>query len=120
LVEPPRDQRRVIAAFGYVFPPVVPAIVLGSETMKDDPYLRRHAGQALLWTPLLLALLVLVVMLMVVLIRWSFIGFCLLPIVMLLPFAPGIWWGYRVYEHGDVTVPGISHLAARLFPPRSR
>jgi hypothetical protein len=111
------DQRHLVAAIGYVFTPVVPLVVLTS-TMKTDPLLRRHSIQALLWSVFFLALLVVFCLVAIAMLRSTLLAVCLLPFLFLVPFAPGAYWGRKVYLTGDVTVPGLTPLAARLFPDR--
>jgi uncharacterized membrane protein len=114
LAERKPDQRHLVAAIGYVFTPVVPLVVLISE-MKADPVMRRHAAQALLWSVVFMLLLVGFCIAAIVLLRATLLAICLLPFLFLLPFAPGAYWGRKVYLTGDVTIPGLTPLAARLF-----
>lgn len=86
--------------------------------MKDDQFLRRHAGQALLWALPFFLLFIPTIIGMIALIRWSVGGLICLPIGILLPFVPGAIWGWRLYDRGDVSIPLLSQLGARLFPPR--
>jgi hypothetical protein len=112
------DQRHLVAAIGYVFTPVVPLVVLTSSTMKSDPILRRHAAQALLWSVVLILLLVGFCVAAIALLRSTLLAVCLLPFLFIVLFLPGAYWGRRVYLSGDVTVPGLTPLAARLFGSR--
>ena len=118
LAERKTDQRHLIAAIGYVFTPVVSIVVLASS-MKADPILRKHAGQALLWSVGLLLLLVGFCIVAIGLLRLTLLALCLLPFLFVVPFLPGAYWGRKVYLRGDVTIPGLTPLAARLFgsPP---
>lgn len=115
--QPQNEQKRLSAAVAYVFTPVVPLVLMSGET-KDDPFLRRHAGQALIWSVGLLLGLTLCVVLAIALIRANLWMIFLLPLVFVIPFIPGASWAWRVYHGRDVRIPGITPLAERLFPSR--
>lgn len=107
------DNLAVIAALGYLFTPVVPAVVLVTD-LKTNPALRRHAWQALIWTAGFVALLVLAIVVQIWLLRADFLAICLLPVVITLPFIPGAIWAKRAYVGKPVRIRGVSPLAARL------
>lgn len=107
----------MVAALGYVFTPVVPLITLTSD-LKQDPFMKRHAGQALLWSAGLVLGFVVIVIAAIWMLRTELLLICLFPALFLLPFLPGAWWGWRVYQGGDPRPPLIAPLAARLFPAR--
>jgi uncharacterized membrane protein len=115
LAETTGSQQRLVAAVGYVFTPVVPVIVLTSDT-KHDPFMRRHARQALVWTPFFLLAFVLVIVAAIWMLRTDLLLLCLFPVLFHLPFLPGGVWGWRVYRGGDPRPPVIARLAARMFP----
>jgi uncharacterized membrane protein len=117
LAEQAGSQHRLVAAVGYVFTPVVPLIVLTSE-MKSDRFMRRHAGQALVWSAGLIAGFILVIIATIWMLRTEVLLLCLFPALMLLPFAPGAIWGWRVYQGGDPRPPVIAPLADRLVRSR--
>lgn len=107
-----RPDQRLIAAIGYVFTPVVPALVLATG-LKQDARMRLHAWQALLWAAPFLALLAGTVVLAIALLRADFLFVCLLPAVFVLPFLPGVIWARRVYLGGDARTP-LAGIAQRL------
>lgn len=109
------SQNRLIAALGYVFTPVVPLIVLTSD-LKHDAFMKRHAGQALLWSAGLILGFVLVIIAAIWMLRTELLLLCLFPALFLVPFVPGGFWGWRVYQGGDPQPPLIAPMAARLFP----
>ena len=117
LVDAAGSQKRLVAALGYVFTPVVPLIVLTSD-MKRDLFMQRHAGQALVWSIGFVLGFVLVVIVAIWMLRIDLLLLCLLPFLFHLPFLPGALWGWRVYQGGDPHPPLIAPLAARLFPAR--
>jgi uncharacterized membrane protein len=108
------EQQRLIAAVGYVATPIVPAIVLTSD-LRKDPGLRRHAIQALIWTLAFVLLLVLIVIASIALLRVSFFAICLLPFLILIPFAPGVLFARNAYNGRAVNIPLVSALADRLM-----
>jgi uncharacterized membrane protein len=118
-VEKADRQKRLVAALSYLFTPLIPLLVLVTD-MGHDPYLRRHAARALVSAPVMLAGLALMIVVMVLLLRQSFLWVCLLPIVMLVPFIPAAIWGRRVYLYGDVRPPIITAVADRLILDRPR
>ena len=109
----PRQDQRLIAALGYLFTPVVPAVVIFGE-LKEDTALRLHAWQALLWGAAFAALLVAALVAAIVAIRADSLFFCLLPLLLLLPFVPGAIWARRAYLGSAVTVRGLTPMATRL------
>ena len=111
------SQKRLVAALGYVFTPVVPLIILSSD-MKRDSFMQRHGGQALLWSIGFILAFVLVVIAAIWMLRTDLLFICLFPILFLMPFLPGAILGWRVYQGGDPRPPLIAPLAARLFPSR--
>jgi uncharacterized membrane protein len=118
LAEAADAHRRVVAATGYAFTPVVPMVVLASE-MKHDPFLRRHAAQALVWAGPFLLSFVPAALLLIALLRMSLVAICALPVVIVLPFVPGTIWGFKIYDGQDVRIRWITPLAERLVPPSS-
>lgn len=105
------DPRRLTAALGYVFTPVVPLLTLANAA-RDDHFSRRHAIQALLWAVPFVLLLFATVFALVLLVRDDFLFICLMPLLIVVPFLPGAFWARRVYLGGDVTIPIISSIAA--------
>ncbi len=93
----------MIAALSYLFTPVVPLVAL--KQGQEDPFIQKHARQALLWAGPFFVLLVLSVIAIVVTLRMDLIFVCLSPLLFLLPFCPGAIWAKRVYFGGDVTFP---------------
>lgn len=95
----------------------MPLIVLTSD-LKSDAFMKRHAGQAILWSVGLVAGFVLVIIAAIWMLRTELLLLCLFPGLFLVPFLPGAFWGWRVYQGGDPRPPLIAPLAARLFPAR--
>ena len=103
--QPPADDpRRLGAALGYLFTPVVPLLNL-TASRQSDPFVRRHAVQALLWSGPFVLLLAVTVVMLVLLVRGNFLFICLMPLAIMLPFIPGAIWARRIYLGGDVTIP---------------
>jgi len=104
------QQRRLTAAMGYLVTPMVPIVVLLGDA-KRDPYQRRHAVQALLWSGPFVLLLAAAVVMLIVFSGNFLVALCLSPIVVALPFVPGAIWARRVFLGGDVTIPLLSRFA---------
>lgn len=96
-------DQRIAAALGYLFTPMVPLVALRGDV--EDPFVRKHARQALLWAVPFLLLLAAMIVVMIVAIRRDILFVCLSPFVFLLPFCPGAYWARRVYFGDDVTLP---------------
>jgi uncharacterized membrane protein len=96
------------AALGYLFTPMVPLVALrGSD---NDPFVRKHARQALFWAVPFVLLLVAMIVVTIVAIQTDILFVCLSPFLFLLPFCPGAVWARRVYFGRDVTFPfGLGH-----------
>jgi hypothetical protein len=105
-----REQAAIVAALGYLFPPVVPLVVLSGD-VATQPELARHARQALLWTVGFVVLLALSVGLLIWLVRLDFLAICLAPVLVLLPFVPGGIWAKRAYMEQPVRIRLVSRLA---------
>ncbi|HAX24463.1 MAG TPA: hypothetical protein PK593_11535 [Thermomicrobiales bacterium] len=108
----PGQQERLAAALGYVFTPIVPLLML-TGAAKERVFLRRHARQAIFFSPILLLLLVATVIVAIWLLRQSLILFCILPLLLLAPFVPGALIGWAVYSGHDPSLPVIGGLANR-------
>ncbi|CAN5801712.1 hypothetical protein BH23CHL2_BH23CHL2_28990 [soil metagenome] len=109
---PDDDPRRIQAALGYLFTPVVPLLNMTGDA-SSDPWVRRHAVQSLIWSGPFVLLLVATVLLVVILINSNFLFICLMPVLLLVPFAPGALWARRIYLGGEVSIPIIADRIQR-------
>lgn len=82
---------------------MVPLVAMRGE--EQDPFIRKHARQGLLWAVPFLVLLVACVILMILTIQQDILFVCLSPFLFLLPFVPGAIFARRVFLGGDVTFP---------------
>lgn len=112
IVSAEEDDRQVavIAAVGYLFPPVVPAVVLLGGA-GQQPALLRHARQALIWTIGFIVLLALAIVVTIWLARLDFLAICLAPFLLLVPFVPGAIWARRAYLGRPVRIRLLTPLA---------
>lgn len=108
----PGKQERLAAALGYIFTPLVPLLTLIGAA-KNRPFLRRHSLQAILFAPVLLLLLIATVIAAIWLLRQSLALFCVLPLLLAVPFLPGALIGLAIYRGRDPSLPLIGSLAAR-------
>ena len=101
------DPRRLAAALGYLFTPVVPLLNM-SNPDREDRWMRFHSVQALVWSGPFILLLIVTFLLFILLVRSNIFFICLLPIVFLVPFAPGWDMGARrIYLGDEVSIPII-------------
>ena len=109
---PDDDPRRLQAALGYLFTPVVPLLNL-SNSDPDDNWTRRQARQAMYWSGPFFLLLIASIGGLVALMALNFLFVCLMPVVILVPFVPGAIWARRVYLGDEVSIPVIRNLLGR-------
>ncbi len=109
------QPERLVAAMGYVFTPLVPIVILTGSFSEGRETLRRHAAQALVWAPFLLLLLVVCTVGLIRLVRLDWVYIMLFPIMIVVPFIPGMFWGRAVYLGQDVRPPLITQLARLLM-----
>ena len=98
-----------MAARCYLFTPVVPLVAMRG-TQSDDPFIRKHARQGLVWAIPFLILLTITVIAIVQVVASDILYICLLPFALLVPMVPGAIWARKVYLGGDVTFPGMSQV----------
>ena len=93
---------RLMAALAYLLWFLGSAIILLSASMKDRPYLRYHAIQALgLSVALTLATFILFV---------SGVVLCLCWVLMLLPLGVTVYYAYMGYQGAYFKIPIITNL----------
>ena len=109
---PDDDPRRLAAALGYLFTPVVPLLNI-SENDTEDGWLRFHSVQALLWSGPFVIILIATLVLFVLLVRSNFLFVCLAPVVIVLPFVPGAIWARAIYLGNEVAIPLIGSRVGR-------
>lgn len=100
------QQEQTVAALGYIFTPIVPIVTLASD-MRNSRFLRNHAVQALLWSGPFLVLLGIMIVIMVLLVSRDFLWILVTPILIVVPFLPGMFWARKVYLGQDVRIPVI-------------
>lgn len=100
---PQQEQNdKVIAALGYIFAPVVSALILLTD-MKNRPFLKYHAYQSLVFG---IALIVAYSILAA-----TFFGLCLSPLL----FVAQLYFAYQAYTRGLFAIPLITDLTRNLF-----
>lgn len=103
------DPRRLAAALGYLFTPVVPLINMTGES-GNERWMRYHSVQALLWSGPFILLLAAAVIALVLLASSNFLYICLMPVLILVPFVPGAIWARRIYLGDEVAIPILSNF----------
>ncbi len=86
------------AALAYVFTPLVPIIILLIEDKKDQPFIKAHNMQALVWG---IAFYVIVTIT-----SFFLIGLCIWPIGLIAQ----LYWAYKAYQGEIVEIPVITNL----------
>lgn len=88
---------RMMALLSYIFPIIVPLIILLSDGRKNRPLQKLHAIQSLTMSGIsLISSIVL-------------IGFCLSPII----YIWGIVVGVKVYQGGEMPIPFVSDFVKK-------
>ena len=100
----PASDDRLWAALSYIFTPFVPIIALLLEDKKDNPYVRFHAVQSLVWG-VFLGILIFVTIFGSFLI----IGFCLVPLVIIAGLMT-FYYAYKAYQGDEFKIPVITDM----------
>lgn len=104
VISPVADDDRWWAALSYIFSPLVPIIALLMEDKKNNPYVRFHAIQSLVWG---VALFVMVFV--TVFASFLIIGFCLVPLVFVMALAT-FYFAYKAYQGEEFKIPLVTDL----------
>lgn len=86
------------AALAYVFTPLVPIIILLIEDKKDQPFIKAHNMQALVWG--------IAFYIIVTVTSFFLIGLCIWPIGLIAQ----LYWAYKAYQGEIVEIPVITNL----------
>lgn len=103
--QPQEDNDKLIGALSYVFWILVGIIILVTD-MKNKPILKFHAYQSITLGLVLMVLWIIASALSIVI-----IGFCLMPVLFLIPFYPA----YLAYSKGPFRLPMITDLTYNIF-----
>ena len=104
-LRPQEDNDKIMAALCYVFYIIMSVVILATD-MKNKPFLKYHAYQSLVFGGILFIAWIVASLLAIVI-----VGFCLMPILFLVPF----YYAYLAYARGVFTIPLVTDLTARLF-----
>jgi len=90
---------RLWAALAYVFPVIVPIILLLLEEKKNRPFIKAHNVQALIWGGLI----------------WitSGVTFFLIGALGIILWAIGLFWAYKAYKGEYVNIPIITDFCKK-------
>ncbi|HUP27571.1 MAG TPA: hypothetical protein VM409_03975 [Chloroflexia bacterium] len=114
--QPPSTQssqsnERLWAALSYIFTPLVPIIVLSMQDMKEKPYPRYHAIQAI---GVFVAFLILEAVASALFICGSIatlgLGACVLWLLFFLPLIPIFYYGYLAYTGKPFNIPLVTNM----------
>jgi len=108
------SEARLIASLCYLFPVVVPVLVLVSE-LRGKAFLRYHGYQGLAAGVILLILYFLLIpgstwlLLNIPLVGWAFA--CLAPFIYMAAFALQLYWAYSAYRGQLFSIPIVGEIA---------
>jgi hypothetical protein len=100
----PSDDDRLWAALSYIFSPLVPVIALLLEDKKDNPYIRFHAIQSLIW-----GVAIFIMVFLAVFGSFLIIGICLIPLVFVMILGT-FYYAYKAYQGDDFKIPVVTDL----------
>ncbi|GBD20014.1 hypothetical protein HRbin28_00452 [bacterium HR28] len=113
-LQPSSDNDRLLAALGYIFWIVVPAIVLLTD-LRRSVFAYVHALQGLVFGGASILFLILYTCVTTVLSAIVPPLACILWLGYLLPLALGIYYAYRAYTIGQTEFPLLSDVTRSLF-----
>lgn len=113
-LQPSSDNDRLLAALGYIFWIVVPAIVLLTD-LRRSAFAYVHALQGLVFGGASILFLILYTCVATVLSAIVPPLACILWLGYLLPLALGIYYAYRAYTIGQTEFPLLSDVTRSLF-----
>ncbi len=113
-LQPSSDNDRLLAALGYIFWIVVPAIVLLTD-LRRSVFAYVHALQGLVFGGASVLFLILYTCVTTVLSAIVPPLACILWLGYLLPLALGIYYAYRAYTIGQTEFPLLSDVTRSLF-----
>jgi uncharacterized membrane protein len=102
---------RLWAALSYVFTPLVPIIVMVMEDVKNRPYPRYHAVQALgfFGTVMLFEVLASILFVCGSIVTLG-LGACVLWLLFFLPIIPALYYGYLAYMGRPFDIPILTNF----------
>jgi len=106
--EVPSDQDRLLAGLAYVFGGIVSAIVLLTDNLREKPFLRYHAVQALGGWAVIVVYWVAVGILSLVVTAVLPCVACVLPIIGLLPCLALLYYAYLAYQGQYCEIPALT------------
>ncbi len=89
-------NQKLMALLAYLIPVVMGIIILVSESMKNDPVLRKHAVQSIAYG--IIAIIIAFILGITIILS------CLFWI----PYVPLIIWGIQAYQGKDVNIPLVT------------
>ena len=98
---PASNNDNLMGLLSYILAPIVGIIVLLSESMKNNPVLKRHAVQSIAYAVVgFIVSTILAVTVILACVAW-------------LPIIPAIIWGIQAYQGKDVTIPVITDFCRK-------
>jgi uncharacterized membrane protein len=94
---------KLFGLLSYLLAPIVGIIILVSDSMKNNPVLKKHAVQSIA-----LSVAIGIIFFVVSLVTFGF-GGCLFPIFAI----PAIIYGIQAYQGKDVTIPVVTDFCKK-------
>ena len=98
---PTDSNQKLYRLLNYLLSPIMPIIVLVSDSMKNDPVLKKDAVQSLAYT--VVAFVVSIILTVTVVLA------CITPLL----FIPSIIWAIQGYQGKDINIPVITDFCKK-------
>ncbi|MCW1970684.1 MAG: hypothetical protein KIH69_021450 [Anaerolineae bacterium] len=95
------DNDKLMALLAYILAPIIGIVILVSDSMKNNPMLKRHAVQSIALS--VVALIIFMIM------SVTFILACFTPLLII----PFIFYGIQAYQGKDVTIPVVTEFCQK-------
>ncbi|HQV29242.1 MAG TPA: hypothetical protein PLG23_09995 [Thermoflexales bacterium] len=98
---PADSNQKLYRLLTYLLSPIMPIIVLVSDSMKKDPVLKKDAVQSLAYA--VVAFVISIILTVTVILA------CLAPVL----FIPTIIWAIQSYQGKDINIPVITDFCKK-------
>ncbi len=95
------SNAKLMALLAYIIAPIGGIIILLSDSMKNDPVLRKHAVQSIAYAVIEIVLIIIM--------TFTVILACLAWV----PYIPLIIWGIQAYQGKDINIPVITDFCKK-------
>ena len=95
------SNAKLMALLAYIIAPIGGIIILLSDSMKNDPVLRKHSVQSIAYAVIEIVLIIIM--------TFTVILACLAWV----PYIPLIIWGIQAYQGKDINIPVITDFCKK-------